>query len=304
MPRCARIKAPDKVYHIMVKSIKEIPLFIESKDKEQYMKIVRTYQETYGFKVYAYCLMDNHGHFIIDANGADISKIMHSINLKYAQNFNIKHKRNGHLFQDRFRSKIIDSEGYLVTLSAYIHNNPLDKKRYRENPEKYRYSSLGVYLGLRKDPFEILDEDFIMQLFGENKCRARENYLRFVLMCNNKNVKKEIEFSDEKTYYKSERRILVRNFGVDDIFDFLEEKTGISKDKMHIKNRKDTLKARAFAALIMRHLCNYRCSDICKTLGNITQGRVSKLCSIAVNIMDSEENYKHIVTEFIESSAA
>lgn len=65
------------------------------------------YQENYGFKVYGFCLMDNHAHFIIDVNGADISNIMHSINFKYAQVYNRKHKRHGHLFQDRFKSKIV-----------------------------------------------------------------------------------------------------------------------------------------------------------------------------------------------------
>lgn len=304
MPRLPRIKAEDSIFHIMVRSIKEVPLFIDSKDKDRYMSIIAGYQETYGFKVYGYCLMDNHAHLIIDVNGADISKIMHSINFKYAQIFNRKHNRHGHLFQDRFKSKIVKDERYLVTLSAYIHNNALDKKRYREFPEKYKYSSLGVYLGFREDPFGILDENYIMQLFGENKGRTRERYLKFVLICNDKNIRKEVEFVDEGTRYKSERKILVRDFNVEDIFVFLEDKTGVYRDKMHVKSRKGMTTARAFAALIMRHLCNYRCSDICRHLGNITQGQVSKLCSIALELMDNDERYRHIVTEFIGEFAA
>jgi putative transposase len=93
MPRIARVKAEDKIFHIMVRSIKEVPLLADKKDKELYMSIVAGYQKIYGFKVYAYCLMDNHAHFIIDVNGADISNIMHSINFKYAIIFNKRHGR-------------------------------------------------------------------------------------------------------------------------------------------------------------------------------------------------------------------
>ncbi|WP_123054375.1 transposase [Clostridium sp. JN-1] len=109
--------------------------------------------------------MDNHLHLIIDANGADISKIMHDINFSYAQYFNGMHKRHGHLFQDRFRSKIVKIERYLFALSAYIHNNPTDIGRYENSPEKYYFSSLPVYLGIRHDPFELVDDGFVLDLF-------------------------------------------------------------------------------------------------------------------------------------------
>ncbi|WP_243108607.1 transposase [Clostridium rectalis] len=94
--------------------------------------------------------MNNHAHFIIDSNGADISRIMHSLDFRYAINYNNKYHRHGHLFQDRFKSKIINNENYLIKASAYIHRNPVDIKKYANSPEKYNYSSLGVYLGIKK----------------------------------------------------------------------------------------------------------------------------------------------------------
>lgn len=300
MPRCARLKGEDKIFHIMVKSIKEVPLFRENKDKDLFLNIVSGYQETYGFKVYGYCLMDNHAHFIIDVNGADISKIMHSINFKYATLYNQKYGRRGHLFQDRFKSKIVDNDRYLITLSAYIHNNPLSMKKYKHCPEKYKYSSLGVYLGLRKDPFGILDEAFVMQLFSEDVDKARLEYIKAVYGCSDKKFMEEIEFIDEVTCYKSERHILVRDFNPYAIMDFMADRMGMYRERMYMKGRKDMTTARAFAALIMRNLCNYRCKDICSILGNITQGRVSKLCSIALSLMDKDESYRNIVREFME----
>jgi len=303
MPRLPREKTKESIFHVMVRSIKEVPLFRENKDKEQYMNILKGYQKIYGFKVYAYCLMSNHGHFIIDINGADISKVMHDINFKYACVFNRKYGRYGHLFQDRFKSIIVDSEEYLIILSAYIHNNPLDIKKYKECPERYKYSSLGVYLGLKKDKYEILDEDFIMQLFGNDATTARNNYYRYVFACNSKKFKEDVEFINEKTFYKSERHILVRNFNPDDIFDFISRRTGVEKYRFQWKHRKDAVNSRALAAILMRSLCNYRCADICRLLGNITQSRISKLCSIGYKLVDDDERYKNILYEFIRQYA-
>jgi REP element-mobilizing transposase RayT len=73
MPRMARLKDKESIYHVMVRSIKEVNLFESDDDKIRYLEIVKRYMEKYKFKVYAYCLMLNHGHLMIDANGADIS---------------------------------------------------------------------------------------------------------------------------------------------------------------------------------------------------------------------------------------
>lgn len=299
MPRCARIKSHDAIFHIMIKSIKEVPLFNEADDKKLYLKIVKEYQDHYGFKVYAYCLMSNHGHLIIDANGADISKIMHSINFKYAQIFNKIHKRSGHLFQDRFKSKIVKNERYLIALSAYIHNNPKDIKGYESNLDKYEYSSLAVYLGNKRDEFEILDVSFIMQLFGDNALKARKNYKKLVSISSNEKFSTEIEFEDEKTFYKSERIILVRDIKPKDIMDYVSICTGIEKIKLYMKNSRNSIEAKAITVLLMRKFCNYRCSEICKTLGNITQARVSKLCAIGNRLIDEKKEYRDIINNFM-----
>ncbi|PRR79883.1 Transposase IS200 like protein [Clostridium liquoris] len=304
MPRCERKKAEDAIYHVIVKSITEVPLFKEHDDKMQYLSQMRYYQKIYGFKVYAYCLMTNHGHFIIDSNGADISKIMHGLNFKYAITFNRIHKRNGHLFQDRFKSKIVSSDSYLITLSAYIHNNPLSIRGYENCPEKYKYSSLKVYLGIEKDDTGLLDEAFIMQIFNNDVKKARENYVKFVYICDGERIKKELEFEDEKTEYRSEKKIIVRNFEPEQISKFLAKETGINEMMLYVKNNKNAKIIRALATLLMRSLCNYRCSDICKVLGNITQSRVSSLCSIGVEIISTEEKYKNIINKFISLQPA
>lgn len=299
MPRTERKKFDNAIYHVMVRSISEVKLFKDNKDKDEYLKQMKHYQKIYKFKVYGYCLMSNHGHFIIDSNGADISEIMHCLNFKYAITFNRIHKRHGHLFQDRFKSKIVDSDRYLIALSAYIHNNVLSIRGYENCPEKYKYSSLKAYLGVEKDKTGLLDEAFIMQRFSHNVKRAREKYAKLVYLCNDEKMKRELEFEDEKTEYRSERKIIVRNFKPEEILEFLSEETGINKAMVFIKNNKNAKIIRALAVLIMRSLCSVKHKDISEILGNITQSRVSKLCSMGVDIISNEEKYSGLIERFI-----
>lgn len=299
MPRCARLKSNEAIYHVMVRSISEVQLLETEADKYEYIKILKEYQKLYRFKVYGYCLMDNHAHFMIDANGADISKIMHSINFKYAQYFNRKHKRHGHLFQDRFKSKIVKDVRYLFALSAYIHNNAADMSGYGNCPEEYIFSSLGVYIGLRKDTFGILDDRFVMSFCGNKTAKGRRDYYQFVMKCNDIRKTKEVEFEDEGTEYRSERKLLVRDVSPEKIIEYIMEAMDITKTRLLTKNTRGSIEAKAMMVFLMRCLCNVRCSDICRIFGNMTQSRISRLCRIGVELYDKDKNYEQIIDKFI-----
>ena len=304
MPRMARQKREGAIYHIMARSISEVGLFKTDSDKKKYMDIIKEYQIVYSFKIYAYCLMDTHLHIIIDSNGADISKIMHCVNFKYAQYFNYRHQRHGHLFQDRFNSKIVGDSAYLKILSAYIHNNPTDISGYEKKPEKYLYSSLAIYLGLRKDPFEIVDEKFVLSLFGRNIETSRKRYSRLVYKTKLTNVdnltKEDTEFENEKSEYRSERKILIRDFNIDKVIQFVIKRFKINKIMLCLKYQKKYRSVRAILVLLLRNLCNLSCKDICAILGNITASSVSKLCSLGVVLISHDENHKKIVCDFME----
>ena len=93
MPRKPRVKTDDSIFHIMCKSISEVTLFRDNEDKNKYLFLIKKYKTLYNFKIYGYCLMDTHSHLMIDANGSDISKVMHGINFSYAMYFNRKYKK-------------------------------------------------------------------------------------------------------------------------------------------------------------------------------------------------------------------
>jgi len=303
MPRTFRLKSDGSIYHVMCKSITEVDLFKDSDDKKKYLSLVKKYKILYNFKLYGYCLMDNHLHLIIDANGSDISKVMHGINFSYAMYFNKKHKRSGPLFRDRFKSLIVANERYLKTLTLYTHNNPRSIIEYKNCPEDYDFSSLAIYLGKRCDHLKLVDYRFVMSLFGNTIKSARKSYYNLVSLCIEEKLKQEIEFEDEKTEYRSERKILVRNFKSDDIIEFIASRMKISKIHLYMKYSRKIVQAKALIVVLMRSLCNFKSSDISHILGNITQARVSRLSTIGIELIGTEEKYENIICEFIKCYA-
>jgi len=308
MPRMARVKTTESIFHIICKSISEVTLFRDAADKQKYLFFIKKYKTLYKFKIYGYCLMDNHAHMMIDANGSDISKVMHGINFSYAMYFNKKYERDGHLFKDRFTSKIVDSEQYLKTLSLYMHNNPRSIVEYRTRPDEYAFSSLGIFLGKKHNHLNLVDFGYIMNLFGNNLKTARSNYYDLMFPCNTEKLKQEnleqyIEFEDKKTEYRSERRILVRNIEPEDIIKFIASRFNVSKFHIHMKFCRKLVNAKALTVVLMRSLCNFKSSDITSALGNITQARVSKLSTIGINLIETDSKYENIIEDFLKCYA-
>jgi len=305
MPRAARLKDKQSIYHIMVRSIKEVNLFENDEDKLKYFSIIKKYMEKFKFKVYAYCLMDNHGHLMIDANGADISRIMHSINFSYAQYFNRAHKRHGHLFQERFKSKIVSDDSYLIALSAYIHKNPKDIFQYAQNVEKYPFSSLREYID-NTNQYQILDKDFLWELMNLSK---EDNFKRYLSLMEDEETTSiqvkdmlDIEFERSENEYRSHRTILPRNHTPEGVVDFIAKYTGANKGDVHIKNNKKYTKIRAVSCFLMSCFCNIHQKHLCVMLGNITQSRVSKLCSMGIEIAYRDKEYEGIVEKFLKGA--
>lgn len=304
MPRHNRIKHFDFIYHVMVRSISEVPLFKDNDDKDKYLLYVQKYQKKFGFKVYGYCLMTNHGHFIIDANGANISKVMQGINLSYATYFNYRHKRHGHLFQDRFKSQVVDNDNYLFTLSAYIHNNPTDIPGYEECPEKFKYSTLGMYLGLEKDLFGIVDEEFVMGFFSQNVKKAREKYYSFVMACNDETMAEHRDFKDELSEYRSERTVLERNFKPQEVMEFIESYTNVEEKMLKWKYKREAKECRALCVFLVRYYCDFTYKQICSLIGRLTLTRVSELSNIGLELVEGDGRYKNAMEDFIKFRVA
>jgi putative transposase len=304
MPRTARDKSPDAMYHIMSRSISELDLFRSDEDKERYMSTVKRYKDKYDVKIYAYCLMDNHSHLLIDSNGADISKVMQGINQSYARYYNKKYSRYGHLFQDRFKSKVVKNNGYFVRLSAYIHKNPYSMEEYKNRIEKYEYSSLGIYLGTRRDMLDIVEQGYLMTIFSRRKASAVKLYFEFMRNYSNDSMSQDAEFMDERTEYVSTRSILYRDCSVEKVEKFLMERINATKAVLLMRNSSKTVEQRAIFALFLKCFCNFSNRAICRVIGNISQSRVSMLCALGLDLVREKAQYIGLMAEFKDLCSA
>jgi hypothetical protein len=229
---------------------------------------------------------------------------MHGINQCYAMYFNRTYERHGHLFQDRFKSKIQYDDRSLINVSAYIHKNPKDIKGYKGIEERYRYSSFGVYMGVRKDEYGILDPYYILNQFSNDLIAARKNYLEFVRRYDEDSETEDIEFRHERAEYRSERSIIVRNISPEKVIDFTASYTKTDRRYINIKYVKDVMVMKALSAFLMRCLCDMKEKDICRNMGNITQTHAARLYNMGMKYIKEKAEYRNIVQDFLDQKAS
>jgi len=179
MPRQARTKGEFSIYHIIQRGNEKKSLFLSGDDRWRFIETLERMKRKYNFLLYAYCLMDNHVHLLIDDNGNDISRLVKCINISYVYYFNQTHRRCGHLFQDRFRSELVDNDGYLLEVSRYIHNNPV-RGGIVKDPSEYQWSSFNIYTGRIKDKYGLVDRGRILGIFSNNRVKAVKEYIDYV----------------------------------------------------------------------------------------------------------------------------
>jgi len=155
MPRIPREYSETGIYHIMVRGNARENVFIDNQDKGKLLKIIFEKKKDELFLLYAYCIMNNHAHFVLKEMKESISNSMKKITTSYAIYFNKKYNRVGHVFQDRFRSEVIKNDSYLLSAIRYVHNNP--EKAGIANKEEYPWSSYQFYNSHDSKLSEIID---------------------------------------------------------------------------------------------------------------------------------------------------
>lgn len=145
MARPPRIEFPGAFYHLIVRGNQQQAIFHDNQDRIKYLELVERYKKHLGFILYAYTLMTNHVHLLLETPKSPISKVMQAINLTYTQYFNRKYSKVGHLFQGRYKAYLCDRDEYLLSLVRYIHLNPV-RTNLAKKPHEYRWSSHQAYL--------------------------------------------------------------------------------------------------------------------------------------------------------------
>lgn len=166
------------VYHIISRGNNREWVFNEREDFEKYLEICRRYKEKFGFKLYHWILMSNHIHLVMEtAEESSISKIMQGMNLAYTIWFNKKTGKVGHLWQDRFKSALVERDNYLLECGRYVERNPL-RARLVKDPKEYRWSSYRVYAYGKADG--VTDRHAIYDVMGKDDRSRRKAYREYV----------------------------------------------------------------------------------------------------------------------------
>ncbi|WP_404356437.1 transposase [Cytobacillus firmus] len=180
MPREARRKGSSGIYHIMLRGINKQTIFEDDEDRETFLEILKKYKDRDKYVLYSYCLMDNHIHLLLRELEEPISQSLKRISSSYVYWYNMKYDRCGHLFQERFKSEIVDHDAYFITVIRYIHQNPL-KAGMGNNVFESKWTSINEYL----HHGDLIDRDAALQLFSEDKSQAIRRFCEYMKQANN-----------------------------------------------------------------------------------------------------------------------
>jgi len=168
MPRQPRKISGTGIYHVMLRGVNRQRIFEEPADYERFLLHLLQVKRNSEFKLFAYCLMSNHVHLLLKENEVPLAQIFKRLGARYASWFNKKYDRCGHLFQGRFRSEPVESDAYLITVLAYIYQNPV-KAGLCNSPENYIWSSRR-FLGASKT----IDEAELFEIISLERILAHE----------------------------------------------------------------------------------------------------------------------------------
>lgn len=192
MPRPARIKSSIGIYHIMLRGVNQQQIFEEQEDFEKFLRVLKECKAISEFKIFAYCLMGNHIHILLQETKEPIELLMKRIATRFAYWYNIKYRRVGHLFQDRFKSEPIENDLYLLTVIRYIHQNPI-KSEICKAVSDYEFSSYKEYF----NDSDLIDRDFVFEIIDKEAFKIFNNEKAFDT-CLDVEYKPKIKVTDEQ----------------------------------------------------------------------------------------------------------
>jgi REP element-mobilizing transposase RayT len=180
MPRQARLDVSGALHHIMVRGIDKSNIFRDAQDKARFLE--RLGQNVLDAKcsVYAWVLMDNHVHILFRSGQAGISAVMRKLLTWYAQYFNRRYRRKGHLFENRYKSILCDENNYLLALVRYIHVNPIRANIIQTIAELDKYQWTGHRAILGKEQYPWMDIKTVLAQFSRTKSKAVREYRLFI----------------------------------------------------------------------------------------------------------------------------
>ena len=244
MPRKSRIDAPGALNHIIARGINRKKIFADDIDRYNFLSRLSKILTDSNTACFAWALVPNHFHLLLRTGLVPISTIIRRLLTGYAMSYNRRHRRQGHLFQNRYKSILCQEDVYLLELVRYIHLNPLRAQLVKDliALEKYPFSGHRVIIGKQKNSWQ--DTEYVLKLFGSNQLAARRGYRQFVekgvvlgkrpdlvgggLLRSYGGWSTVKSFRKMKSYQKGDERILGNG-------DFVEQVLAVAEEKMKRK---------------------------------------------------------------------
>ncbi len=180
MPRQARLDAPGTLHHVIVRGIERGAIVKDDADREAFVTRLGTVGQATGTAIYGWALLPNHAHLLLRSGPAGLPRFMGRFLTGYAITFNRRHKRVGHLFQNRYKSIVCEEDAYFQQLVRYIHLNPLRAKLVADLRALNRYPWCGHATVVGRIPRAWQDRQTVLGWFGKTEGRAVRAYLDYV----------------------------------------------------------------------------------------------------------------------------
>jgi REP element-mobilizing transposase RayT len=240
MPRQSRIDAPGALHHIICRGIERRAIFEDDDDRDRFVERLGVVLGQTGTPCYAWALIPNHFHMLIRTGSIPVAGVMRRLLTGYAVNFNLRHRRSGHLFQNRYKSILCQEEPYLLELVRYIHLNPIRAGLVADmkSLDGYPYSGHSRLMDKTKGGFQ--DTEKVLSLFGQNRREARKRYRDYVKKGLSAGKRPELtggglirsaggwralkELRREGVHFKSDERLLGDSDFVDSVLKAADEK--------------------------------------------------------------------------------
>lgn len=181
MPRQPRLDVPGLVHHVMARGIEGQDIFRDDQDRENFLqRLDAGVKSSGGPQLYAWALMSNHFHLLLRSGDGLLSPVMRRLMTGHAVSYNRRYKRQGHLFQNRFKSIVVEEESYFLELVRYIHLNPVRAGIVKTLEELGRYPFSGHAVLLRQREYGAQDCEAVLSRFSTRYRPAVAGYCRFV----------------------------------------------------------------------------------------------------------------------------
>lgn len=233
MPRKSRIDAAGALHHVIVRGIERGKIFKDDADRDSFLERLGTILKESDTRCFAWALIPNHFHLLIQTGPVPLATVMRRLLTGHAVYYNRRHRRSGHLFQNRYKSILCQEDVYLLELVRYIHLNPLRVKLIPDlkTLDSYLYSGHSILMGRNENDWQ--NTQWVLKMYDERIGVARRRYRSFVKKGLEQGHREDLiggglirsaggwsavkEMKRSKTFQKSDERILGNSDFVDQV---------------------------------------------------------------------------------------